>query len=165
MQLRSIIFSALFVIAFGLPAFAQSERAALIDFNSGDKRSDGTVVWRTEQVKTSDGRDDLAIRADVEIPGRNLKLTMLLRRNLDPSVPASHLIELHAPAHVRGNLETPSLFIDKGVIFEGACKMEQTKGGSVSKSTPAGSDSREAPRVATPTSPATTPASATLPKS
>src|SRR5260370_25008898 len=94
MQLRSIIFSALFVIAFGLPAFAQSERAALIDFNSGDKRSDGTVVWRTEQGKTSDGRDDLAIRADVEIPGRNLKLTMLLRRNLDRSVPASHLSEL-----------------------------------------------------------------------
>lgn len=94
MQLRSIILSASFVIASGLPAFAQAEHAALIDFNNGDKRSDGMVMWRTEQVKTSDGRDDLAIRADVDIPGRNLKLTMLLRRNLDPSVPASHLIEL-----------------------------------------------------------------------
>jgi hypothetical protein len=94
MQLRSIILSVLFIIAFGLPAIAQSERAALIDFNNGDKRSHGTVVWRTEQVKTSDGRDDLAIRADVDIPGPNLKLTMLFRRNLDPSVPASHLIEL-----------------------------------------------------------------------
>jgi hypothetical protein len=94
MQFRSIIFSALFIITFGLPAKAQSERAVLIDFNSGDKRSDGTVVWRTEQVKTSDGREDLAIRADVDIPGRNLKLAMVLRRNLDPSVSASHLIEL-----------------------------------------------------------------------
>jgi hypothetical protein len=94
MLLRSIICSALFMIAFGLPALAQSEPAALIDFNNGDKRSAGTVEWRAEQVKTSDSRDDLAIRADVDIPGSNLKLTMLLRRNLDPSVPASHLIEL-----------------------------------------------------------------------
>jgi len=60
-QLRSIILSALFMIAFGLPAFAQSEHAALIDFDNGDKRSDATVMWRTEQVKASDGRDDLAI--------------------------------------------------------------------------------------------------------
>jgi hypothetical protein len=61
MQLRSIILSALFMFALGLPAFAQSEHAALIDLNNGDKRSDGTVMWRTEQVKGSDGRDDLAI--------------------------------------------------------------------------------------------------------
>src|ERR1700759_2197843 len=93
MQLRSII-SALFLIAFALPAAAQSEPAALIDFNHGDKRSAGTVAWRTEQVTTPDGHDDLAIRADVDIPGQNLKLTWVLRRNLDSSVPASHLIEL-----------------------------------------------------------------------
>jgi hypothetical protein len=107
MQLRSIIFSALFIVASGLPASAQSERAALIDFNNGDKRTEGTVEWRTEQVKTSDGHDDLAIRADVEIPGHNLKLKMLLRRNLDPSVPASHLIEL--------TFTVPPDFIDGGI--------------------------------------------------
>jgi len=52
MQLRSIIFAALFMIAFALPALAASERAALVEFNNGGKRSDGTVAWRTEQVKT-----------------------------------------------------------------------------------------------------------------
>lgn len=107
MSFRSIIFSALFIIAFGPPALTQSERAALIDFNNGDKRSDGTVVWRTEQVKTSDGRDDLGIRADVDIPGRNLKMTILLRRNLDPSVRASHLIKL--------TFTVPPDFIDSGL--------------------------------------------------
>ena len=105
-QLRTIIFSALFTIGLGLPALAQSERATLIDFNNSDKRSDGTVVWRTEQVKNSDGRDDLAIRADVDIPGPKLKLTMLLRRNLDPTVSASHLIEL--------TFAVPTDFIDGG---------------------------------------------------
>jgi hypothetical protein len=107
MQLRPIIFSALFIIASGLPGIAQSEPAALVDFKNGDKRSEGTVVWRTEEVKTPDGRNDLAIRADIDIPGHNLKLTMLLRRNLDPSVPASHLIEL--------TFTVPPGFIDGGM--------------------------------------------------
>ena len=40
------------MIAFALPALAASERAALVEFNNGGKRSDGTVAWRTEQVKT-----------------------------------------------------------------------------------------------------------------
>jgi hypothetical protein len=106
MQLRSIVFSA-FVIASGLPAIAQSERAVLVDFYDGDKRSEGTVVWSTEEVKTSDGRNDLAIRADIDIPGHNLKLKMSLRRNLDPSVPASHLIEL--------TFTVPPNFIDGGM--------------------------------------------------
>jgi hypothetical protein len=95
------------MITSGLPVLAQSERAALIDFNNGDKRADGTVVWRTEQVRTFDGRDDLAIRADVDIPSRDLKMTMLLRRNLDPSLPASHLIEL--------TFIVPPDFIDGGI--------------------------------------------------
>jgi hypothetical protein len=94
LQFRSIIFSALFIVAPALTAIAQSEPAALVDFNNGDRRSAGTVAWRTEQVKTSDGREDLTIRADVDLPSSNLKLTMLLRRNLDPAVPASHLIDL-----------------------------------------------------------------------
>jgi len=33
-------------------------------------------------------------------------------------------VEGHNPGRVKGNLETPSLSIDKGVMFEGACKME-----------------------------------------
>jgi cytoskeletal protein CcmA (bactofilin family) len=40
------------------------------------------------------------------------------------NVRAKRLVELHAPARVRGNIETPSLFIDKGVLFEGQCRME-----------------------------------------
>jgi hypothetical protein len=65
-------------------------------------------VWRTEQIKTSDGRDDLAIRADVDIPSRNLKMTMLLRRNRDPSLPASHLVEQ--------TFTVPPDFIDGGIV-------------------------------------------------
>src|SRR5262245_24353628 len=40
------------------------------------------------------------------------------------NIRASRAVELHSPARVRGNIETPSLFIAKGVLFEGHTKME-----------------------------------------
>jgi len=43
---------------------------------------------------------------------------------VEGNIRATQLIELHNPGRVKGNLETPSLSIDKGVMFEGACKME-----------------------------------------
>lgn len=108
MQIRSLLLAASFTVVLVSPALAQSEQASLVDFNHGDERSDGTVQWRTEIVKTPDGRDDLAIRADVEVPNRNMNLKLLLRRNLDPSVPASHLIEM--------TFKTPPDFIDGGAL-------------------------------------------------
>ena len=33
-------------------------------------------------------------------------------------------VELHSPARVKGNIETPSLMMDKGVTFDGQTKME-----------------------------------------
>jgi cytoskeletal protein CcmA (bactofilin family) len=40
------------------------------------------------------------------------------------NIRAKRAVELHAPARVKGNIETPSLYIDKGVVFEGFSKME-----------------------------------------
>lgn len=40
------------------------------------------------------------------------------------NVTAKRSIEIHAPARVKGDLHTPSLQIDKGVIFEGRSFME-----------------------------------------
>ncbi|MEW5855341.1 MAG: polymer-forming cytoskeletal protein [Myxococcota bacterium] len=40
------------------------------------------------------------------------------------NVRAKNAVEIHAPGKLRGNLETPKLVIDAGVIFEGNCKME-----------------------------------------
>lgn len=53
----------------------------------------GTVVWRTESVRTKKGPEDLAVRADIDIPERKLKMTLSLRYNSDTSLPASHTIE------------------------------------------------------------------------
>ena len=41
-------------------------------------------------------------------------------------------VELHQPAKMKGNIETPSLMIEKGVTFEGQCKMDGVERGSSS---------------------------------
>lgn len=40
---------------------------------------------------------------------------------------AAHLVELHAPSQMRGDLYAPQIFMDKGVVFEGRCTMEGAK--------------------------------------
>lgn len=39
------------------------------------------------------------------------------------NIRARSAIELHAPSIVRGNLHAPNVFIDRGVKFEGNCRM------------------------------------------
>jgi cytoskeletal protein CcmA (bactofilin family) len=41
------------------------------------------------------------------------------------NITAKRSIEIHAPGRVKGDLHTPSLQIDKGVVFEGRSFMEQ----------------------------------------
>ena len=41
------------------------------------------------------------------------------------NIKAKRSIEIHAPGRVKGDLHTPVLQIDKGVMFEGRCFMEQ----------------------------------------
>ena len=55
------------------------------------KRYVGSAIWRTETVSPGPGlAPELAIRADVEIPERRLRMTWSLRRNTDKALPASH---------------------------------------------------------------------------
>jgi hypothetical protein len=55
----------------------------------------GRVIWRLEAVSAGQGQPlETAVRAVVEIPDANLTLNLLLRRNLDSTLPASHTLEL-----------------------------------------------------------------------
>ena len=49
---------------------------------------------------------------------------IIVEGSVTGNIKAKRACELHAPARVRGNIETPSLYVDKGVIFEGNCRME-----------------------------------------
>jgi cytoskeletal protein CcmA (bactofilin family) len=50
--------------------------------------------------------------------------TVIVHGEINGNVKAKSAVELHHPARMRGNVETPSLMIEKGVIFEGQSKME-----------------------------------------
>jgi cytoskeletal protein CcmA (bactofilin family) len=47
------------------------------------------------------------------------------------NITAKRSVEIHSPGKVRGNINTPSLFIEKGVFFDGNCQMDP--GGSASE--------------------------------
>jgi hypothetical protein len=75
-----------------------AQRVVLYDEDPSDpkgKQYVGSVIWRTEPIKASGNQKaDIAVRADIEIPDRNFKMTMSFRRNTDTSLPASHTAEL-----------------------------------------------------------------------
>ena len=50
----------------------------------------GSAVWRLD----TDDPDDPGIVAQVRVPDMSITMTMTVRRNLDPDLPASHTIEL-----------------------------------------------------------------------
>jgi cytoskeletal protein CcmA (bactofilin family) len=66
--------------------------------------------------------------------------TIIVHGEINGNVKARTLVELHQPARVRGNVETPALMIEKGVMFEGQTKME-----GVEKSPPKPSPSGPVP--------------------
>lgn len=57
---------------------------------------------------------------------------IIVEGNVTGNIRAKRAVELHAPARVKGNIETPSLYIDKGVIFEGFSRMESIGAGGSS---------------------------------
>jgi len=76
-----------------------AQRAVLYEENQADPQTPrataGRAVWRLDAVNAGQGRPlETVIRGTVEIPGANLTLNLVIRRNLDPALPASHTVEL-----------------------------------------------------------------------
>ncbi len=49
--------------------------------------------------------------------------TIIINGEVIGNVVAKNRVEIHKPAIFRGNIVTPSLMVDEGVIFEGSSKM------------------------------------------
>ncbi|HXW70409.1 MAG TPA: hypothetical protein VEK34_03040 [Methylocella sp.] len=81
------------------PAVPVARRAALL-MEAPEERTKvktllGTVVWRMENI--SNGSDDplgTAVHAEIEIPDQRLHADMLIEKNFDKTLPASHTIKL-----------------------------------------------------------------------
>ncbi len=78
---------------------AVAQRVILYEEDTNDPKAGGrfvgSAIWRTERVVVAPGQpEEIAIRADVEIPERRLAVTWSLRRNTDQSLSASHTVEI-----------------------------------------------------------------------
>jgi hypothetical protein len=80
------------------PAAAVAQKVVLYDEDPNNPqgvRYVGSAIWRTETVSPGPGlAPELAVRADVDIPERHMRMTWSLRRNTDKALPASHTIEV-----------------------------------------------------------------------
>ncbi len=84
----------------------------------GQVRIDGRF---NGQINT---KDTLVVGEGAKVTAEISAGTVIVNGTIEGNVRASQTVELHQPGRVKGSIETPALSIDRGVIFEGTCKME-----------------------------------------
>jgi cytoskeletal protein CcmA (bactofilin family) len=89
----------------------------------GSVRIDGKF---TGEIATD---DVLLVSESAEVIASINVGALVLNGTLRGNVRAKRVVELHAPARLYGDIETPSLVIHHGVMFEGNCKMEHLQPG------------------------------------
>jgi cytoskeletal protein CcmA (bactofilin family) len=67
--------------------------------------------------------DTLIVGEGARVHGQIDAGTVIISGEVSGSVRAKHRVEIHQPAIFRGDILTPSLKVDEGVIFEGSSKM------------------------------------------
>ena len=81
--------------------------------------------------------DVLIIGEGAEVNAEISVGAIIIEGTVHGNIHAKRSVEIHTPARVRGNISTPSLSIDKGVMFDGQCQME-ANGASAAKSRASG---------------------------
>lgn len=83
----------------------------------GSVRIDGQVEGQIEAKDTVIVGDAATVVAQVTAA------TIIIKGNVTGDLTAGKRVELRTPARVLGNIVTPSLVIQDGVVFEGHCSM------------------------------------------
>jgi cytoskeletal protein CcmA (bactofilin family) len=97
----------------------------------GTVRVDGTFkgeIFTDEVLVVGEGAK---IEAEIKVG------TLVVNGEIKGNIIAKQAVELHHPAKVFGNITTPSLIIDRGVIFEGSSKMQNLERPGEGRPTPA----------------------------
>jgi cytoskeletal protein CcmA (bactofilin family) len=85
---------------------------------------EGTVRIDGKFTGTIVTNDVLVIGEGAKVSAEITCGTVIVHGEINGNVKAKTAVELHHPARMRGNVETPSLMVEKGVMFEGQTKME-----------------------------------------
>ncbi len=77
---------------------------------------------------------------DVLVVGEHARLdaeitcgTVIVYGEVNGNIKAKTAVELHSPAKVRGDIDTPSFMIEKGVVFQGQARMDTSEKGAPAK--------------------------------
>jgi cytoskeletal protein CcmA (bactofilin family) len=62
--------------------------------------------------------ENASVRAEIAVSN------VVIRGDMTGNIRAHNCVELHSPARLVGNIVTPALYVQKGVIFEGNTIME-----------------------------------------
>ena len=80
------------------PAIPVAVRASLYEENASNPQQRlerrGAVVWRVEPDSIEGAPASQRIKGDIEIPDVGLNVEFIVRRNIDPTFPASHTLNL-----------------------------------------------------------------------
>jgi cytoskeletal protein CcmA (bactofilin family) len=103
---------------------------------SGEIKSDDTLI-------IGDGAE---VHAEIDVA------TVIVRGGIvHGNVRAKNSLEIHAPAKMIGNIHSPSLFIDRGVEFQGSCRMDAVE--ETRETAPKGEKTEKPAREASKTAP------------
>ena len=85
----------------------------------GKVRIDGVFKGEIKSDDTLVIGDGAEINAEIEVA------TVIVRGGqVTGNIKAATSLEIHAPGKVIGNVHSPSLFIERGVEFQGSCRMD-----------------------------------------
>lgn len=83
----------------GTPQIVIGQKALLYEEGTGSDQGTadaGSVVWSVVKEAPSEGLpEEPAIRGELVIPEKDIRLSLTIRRNGDKTLPASHLVELY----------------------------------------------------------------------
>ena len=97
---------------------------------------EGTVRIDGKFTGTIVTNDVLVIGEGAKVSAEITCGTVIVHGELNGNLKAKTAVELHHPARMKGNIETPSLMVEKGVIFEGQTKMDGVEKSSPKSSSP-----------------------------
>jgi cytoskeletal protein CcmA (bactofilin family) len=86
----------------------------------GTVRIDGKLtgeIFSDDVLIIGEGAD---VKAEINVG------SIVIEGNVQGNIIAKRSVEIHTPGKVRGNITTPSLYVEKGVIFDGNCQMENS---------------------------------------
>ena len=109
------------------PASTAGDLNALLGRGSefeGKLTFEGTVRIDGKFTGTILTDDTLVVGEGAKVSAEVTCGTIIVHGEVVGNIRARSAVELHQPARVRGNIETPSLMVDRGVVCEGQAKME-----------------------------------------